>query len=475
MDLHFEEGAYLSKLHRSPANKKTYFSTLCTGWNTIEQYVNMNIDIIGTLYTKNGAQIVLRNLLSNPNIKLIIILDTNILGQNNVGKHGLNLLYQCFFKGARINYDTDNLVNNIIIYYITPQTISVRVKNTIREIPNSYESDIQCIQSILSSIETDTYVNILNTFTRETKKYQPDVEMKLQYTPNEYMGMSIRGNSLFDTWYTTLKHVYRYGITNGGLHEYHSIHWNFPVENLESSLQDMRKVITQSDIQQLIGLDEQVLKDYSKIMNTNLVIPKSAYTYGNRLAIYKERIKQNLSKDIKTRYAFGTTLKYDTNDAQAPCMVYIQLLYDCANEKMNLYATFRSHDIFKASLANGYALCQMLIEYCNDVHISFGRIEITSISAHIYKCDMNNVKLFTECIDEYMKKQEIIHFDPRGNCIINKLSINQYHCEIRHPTENTMIFEMTGTPIDIYKHILEKEIIINVEHLRYIFNQLFIT
>jgi hypothetical protein len=312
---------------------------------------------------------------------------------------------------------------------------------------------------------------MFDNITREKIIYPPDKVEQITYIPNDYIGKSIRGESIFDAWFQTLEHVYKYGFTtNGDLHEYHSIHWNFPVCNVDREISYYRTIITQPDVQQMFGLDKSALCDYSKTMNQDIFVPTSAYTYGSRLAIYKDRITNHLRENIRTRYAYGTTIQYDKEDNQAPCLVYVQLLYDNVNDVMNLYAIFRSHDMFKAAFMNAYALSQMLIEFCDKINVNAGRVEITSISAHIYKVDINNVKQLLACLSEHMKN--IIHYDPHGNCIIQKLD-GTFQCDIREPKENKLIFSLSGTGKEIFKKILDEKIITDTEHLGYIFEQLF--
>lgn len=466
-ELNLEDGTYKSKLIINDC-EKTNLIGLCTGWDVAENYKDTGIDIIGTLYTKIGALIVLRNLLLNPKIKMLMILDTNPLGQNNVGNKGLQLLHEIFIDSntSIVPYDLDDLLRNIIVVYITNDNISIRKQNIVETIENNCKN----IHDIIKNILHITSDEMLGLITRKKLVYLPDKVEQMTYIPNEYIGESIRGENIFDAWFQTLAHVSKYGHPNGDLHEYHSIHWNFPIDNMMKVIDDYKKIITQPDVQQMFGLDENSLKDYSKTMNENIIIPTSAYTYGNRLQVYKERIQKNLKENIRTRYAFGTTLQYDKEDKQAPCLIYIQLLYDTVNERMNLYAIFRAHDMFKASFANAFALGEMLDGYCVRNNIKPGRVEITSISAHIYKTDLGNVKLFLNCLREHVGN--IIHYDPRGNLIITKKG-DIFDCELREPKENKLVSIISGTNTEIYKKILHEKIITDPEHLEYIFEQLF--
>lgn len=458
-----EKGVYQSKLILAENTSRPFRIGLCVGWDIADKYIHHSVDIIGTLYTKNGANIMLRNLFANPDIKVLIIVDQNPLGQNSVGKHGLTLMYDLFVKQINsTTYDIEVLQQSLHVYYITPTSMY-----------NCQTRESIYIKQIHATID-DIIAQTENLQLHERKQiiYEPEISISNQYIPNEYIGQSIRGISLFDAWFQVVQHINKYGHTNTKeMVEYHAIHWNYPIDNMDKSLDDIRQVISQPDVQQMIGIDKQSLQDYTKIMNENVIIPDSSYTYGNRLHIYKDRIKEALKKDVKTRYAYATTLKYDTIDSQAPCLVFVQLLYDNANDALNLYAVFRSHDIFKASLANGYALAQMLKEYATSANTNTGRIEITSISAHIYDSDISNAKLLINCISS--KLTDVLRYDARGNCIIDKQSDGKCVCEIHDPKDDRIICSLTGTPYEIYKKILDEHMITDVDHLSYIFKQLF--
>jgi len=479
MELQFETGSYTQRLILNDFEPKKSLVGLCTGWDMPELYENLNVDIIGNLYTKYGADVLIRNLFANPQIKLLIILNTNALGHNNIGNKGLNYIFSALLDTENsmieLHYDMTELFNGLIVYYVESTRIIIKTKWGIKIIekqPTKVESlyfgdtNQETIQNILSLIDNDT----LDLLTRKKIVYQPEKQDIVNYVPNEYVGKTIRGIDIFDAWFQTIQHVYKFGYKSKNLHEYHSVHWNYPINNMEEAIKTNQKIISQEDVQQLFGLDLDGLNDYAKTITENLVVKESAYTYGSRLEVYKERINSAINKDINTRYAFGTTLQYDKIDKQAPCLVYIQFLYDNVNSQMNLYAVFRSHDIFKAAFLNAYGLGKLLEKYCLIHNINFGRVEITSVSAHIYDSDLNNVKLLTDCLSTNMT--DMIHYDPRGNCVITKNN-NGYTCEIFEPKENKLINRLSGTNKDIYTKILQEQIITDTEHLLYIFSELF--
>jgi thymidylate synthase len=228
-----------------------------------------------------------------------------------------------------------------------------------------------------------------------------------------------------------------------------------------------KNIISQKNIQLLIGLDDNMLNEYTKIINENIIVEKSSYTYGSRLEIFKEKIINKLKNNINSRHAYATTIQYDKEDKQPPCMVYIQFLYDEYNKKLNLYVIFRSHDIFKGALANGYGLGVMLNNYSKILNVQSGLIEITSISAHIYKEDLYDAKLLIECVNKNIIFDE--YLDKRGYCVFEQ---NNSICKIYDYNENKLINIINGTNIEIYEKLLN--IFDNIQHLKYLYKILFI-
>lgn len=459
----FEKGSYINNIIIKNLNDK-YYTSLCSGWNEYTNFKHLNINIISSLYSYNGALLLLRNILRNTKIKVLIILDNNILGQTPIGKNGLELIYNLFFNNnyeipkELTEYNINMLQKKLNIYYI---------KNNI--IFNNFNANIlydENIDNLINSIiaNSSTY----NYESRENIIVKNHNENIISINPSEYSGFQIHNNDLFSSWIDTLKYVYKFGILNkNNLHELHSIHWSFNFNKYD--IIKYKQIISQKNIQLLIGLDTNMLNEYAKIINDNVVVNGSAYTYGSRLEIFKNKIITELKNNIHSRHAYATTIHYDKFDIQPPCMVYIQFLYDTYNEKLNLYVIFRSHDIFKGAFSNGYGLGILLQNYSKILNVQPGLIEITSISAHIYKEDLYDAKLLLECVDKNIIFDE--YLDKKGYCVINKINNDIFECKIYDYKENKLINNLTGTNIEIYKKILE--IFDNQKHLQYIFKTLF--
>jgi thymidylate synthase len=462
----FEDGAYLKQL---VFNQHTTSRTgLCVGWNLIDHYQSLDVAVIGSLYSRDGAYLLLRNLYRCPFIRVLIVLDDNKLGHNQIGQQGIKALRQFFLEDHNpfetTEFDPLVLSNLTVCFVGEDQMITTKTRSGIITSKNQYTE----LSSLIRELET-----ALDQVEREPIIYrQPQNNMVKQKSHStEHHGSTIVGNSIVDAWLQTLEYVHQYGVDNTTLRQFHSVHWSFPTHNYESSMTQLRNKITQENVRVLVGLDERALEEYSQLILNSEQMPNIAYTYGQRLALFKPRMLEALKNDLMTRHAFATTIRYDTIDTQPPCLVYLQFLYEPSVRQLNLYAVFRSHDLFKGALANAYALCCLLKTYCQELNIAVGFLEITSISAHIYLTDLYQSRLFLECT-----KTNEIHMDPRGYCVVTRVVTrddgDRFVVEIHDNQTHQIYRTLTGRGSEIFSQILKERIFTSLEHLEYLYGQL---
>lgn len=463
--MNLESGAYINKLIiKNISNERI---GLCTGWNLIDNYSSLPVDIIGTLYSKSGADLMIRNIFRCPEIIGLIILDDNRLGHNNIGKHGLTHVYNFFFKKEYQCDPYDRVhTQDLTIYFVNDDLIFKKING---QITQSTRGNID-LHDLISEIRLVSHKNIELIHRSPIIYPNPCILTKVKKDHHhETFGTNITGNNLFDAWKEVLNYLYHYGCDNDVVRQFHSIHWSFDAQNIDYSLEQAREYIRQEDVQNMIGISSLALTDYTKSIMDHTEIPNTSYTYGQRLKNYEQNIIKTLQEQISSRHAYATTIKYDTFDTQPPCLVYLQLLYDSMNHKLNMYVVFRSHDIFKAALPNGYAIAQLLKRYATILNVNIGQIEITSISAHIYLSDLYNADLFLQCLNNRYKPE--IHFDPRGYCVITPID-GQISFEIRDNISHEIIFHMIDKGKNIFQTLLDRKIITNLEHLAYIHKEL---
>ena len=451
--LEFEEGEYSANIHIN--NSANSNAILLTGWNEYTNYFKYDSKFltISSLYSYEGALILLRNIFRNPKIKTIVVLNDNPLGKTIMGKNGIQLLYNIFFNKLNIEgFDFDKLRKTCELFFVNDNY------------EYEYIFDEKIKKGIFNFENFQSSEEVLKT-NREKLIIKHEKKINNKFTHSEYSGFQIHENNLFISWYKVLSLVNKYGkIKNNNIKELHSVHWSFTDINISK----YEKIIFQENIQTMIGLNTNSLKEYSKIITENINVTNSAYTYGERLSIYHDKIIENFKKDINTRHAYATTILYDKVDIQPPCLVFVQFLFDDYNKKLNLYCVFRSHDIFKGALSNGYGLGMLLEKYAKEINVSPGLVEITSISAHIYKSDLYNAEMLINCVNKNVDYEEDLYLDPRGTCVINKKN-GIFTVDIYNKNELCECIE--GTNFEVYNKLLER--FNNIHHLKYLFNELF--
>lgn len=405
---------YLPDKYKTIIGKKTNLA-LCTCWfdpfsiqksyPEIEKY----FAITGTLYSKEGVSIILRNLALNPNIRYLLIWGNTPLSNTPFGIAGRKLLLDIWAG----NYESSDIHNEI-----NPGTIDKIISN------------VKLID--ISDIKfADIFIFISNNKFSETKEYMNPIEFptpqrdQFLQLPSEKIGFITRANTIYDTWLKVIDKIMRYGgkkDTDYGNYakELHNITWVICNESPE-------RIYTpklDSIMLDKIGLTENSLHNYKdSLLNPN-IIEGTSYTYGSRLRSYKGSYDQlihiitKLRESTSTRRSVGITYnpEEDGLNNSPPCLVYIQLITDSDN-KLNMVALFRSHDLFKAGIPNSYSLLNLHDYVCKETCLTRGCLSINSISAHIYEEDWDDAYKLLKCQkweDVDLKFNESKDVDPRG-------------------------------------------------------------
>ncbi|HLL60500.1 MAG TPA: thymidylate synthase, partial [Candidatus Nitrosocosmicus sp.] len=243
--------------------------------------------------------------------------------------------------------------------------------------------------------------------------------------PSEEIGFSVHGNTLYQTWLKTVDKILRYGIvkqTESGTNqkELQNISWTIENEDNDNPFfPDLPPRVSEH-----IGFTKDAKDEYKKIfLDTKL--PKGVvYTYGNRLGDYIGKVNQieemiqHIKKHAGTRRAVAITF-YPPEDIQhtsPPCLTFIQIL-TTADNRINMIAMFRSHDIMKAAIPNSFGLLNLHEFISQNTSYKRGKLSIISTSAHIYEEEWEMAEDIVKCgIRERIKIQfdEKTDTDPRG-------------------------------------------------------------
>ncbi len=447
----------------------------CTLWNEPEKIIKECPDIlkrsaiVGTLYSRQGVNIILRNLALNPQIRNLYIWNNGALSCSPFGVSGKEILLKLWKKGI----------------------------NKKREIPGidfkiEKEIDVDIVNKIIKNVSlkelSDPKIHTVAKKLLESKEapYMKSVRFKdaipevIDVFPSEKVGFIVRGKTITDAWIRVVDRIIRYGTIKGtqyGTQQRELIGVTWVVEEEDPDNPNLNMDLPKS-LKQTIGLNKESINHYKSIFLSPDTPKGVKYTYGNRLMRYpgaksevnqiKEIIIKELKDSIDTRRGVATTLVpwIDKDSKEPPCITQIQVLQ--TNKKMHLLVTVRSHDIFKAAIPNAFGLRALQKEIATQAGLKIGSLQITSQSAHIYEAEWVDAKKLVQCSlwkrEPYLGFDPSVSGDPRGLFIIS-IKDNKISAHFKTPSGDDLLTIVGKTAIEVSKKIAQLELVNLPEHL----------
>jgi thymidylate synthase len=145
--------------------------------------------------------------------------------------------------------------------------------------------------------------------------------------------------------------------------------------------------------------------------------------------------------------------------------------------KLDMTATFRSNDMFRAWQFNAYALRAIQIQIANSLNMVPGILTTVSFSAHIYQKDFEEIELFLDNLQtKKMSKKDELFYSCVGNFVITR---RDSMIEVEHFSNdgefirNWQLVSITRPGIkNLMLDICEHNPSIEVTHLLYLYNEL---
>src|SRR3989338_398443 len=465
-----------------------------------------NLALATNFYTPAGLQNMVRNILSNPYIRYIIILgeeystNANELTSANAirsfFKNGIN-------KARKIDEFQDSVYfdKNIPLDLIEQIRKNVELIDLNKQFPNS---------SLKEKIEE------ANKLIKSLEKKGPFIEpMMFGYEPidesfpYEDGPILVHGSTIPGSWLKTIYNIYKYGKKN--LMNANTDRWIKEINNMIVVIhqpQDLDLSLNPF----LIPLTIEKIEAYQKEILSSILPEGKAYTYGNKLrayyhpnpdeikllvntAEYKDfEFKQGpwLDKNIRYNKAHCEinqiediidVLKRDpyskacialtwhvSNELMrkhksSPCLVLLQAIVQ--DERLNLTVFFRSHDMVQGWPENAYGCAAIQKEISDKINIVPGILTIISGSAQIY----NN---YYQQVEGIIKKYHNIPliFDEKGNFLI-KIEMNEIVVSLIHPKNGRILEEFKGeTALELKNKIVNSMYNLDTQHAIYLGSEL---
>ncbi len=395
--------------------------------------------VLGNLYSKDGINYLLRNVLARPTIRAIVLCGPDL---THSGTALLNL--------AQYGIDENHRVQNAPSSSGGPSETAQIEKEISREAIDTFRENVQIVNLI--------GVNDPGTIQAKLRELEgmlahgafaepcvfPRATPAADEFPAEETGFVVRGDKSVEVWVNVLAAVLAFGRRDLTA---------YTVQQRE--LLDVVAVIHDEDSNDLylpewLPLTREQLDAYYPQLLTAARPENIAYTYGERLFDFngRDQIAAMADELRATRYSRRAVAALwdpgrDPGSADPPCLNLLQAR--ARDGKLYLTAYFRSHDIFRAWLLNAFGLRKLQAELARRIgnQCMLGDLVIISQSAHIYADSWDAARAITrEHAREYLKNPRLVR-DPRGSFTIR---VEGFQIRVDHYSpEGNLLATFTGT------------------------------
>lgn len=227
--------------------------------------------------------------------------------------------------------------------------------------------------------------------------------------PSEKVGFVVRRKTIYDAWLETLSHIEQFGE----LHEYgastkrlRSFTWI--AENESGDTPNCSHI--SEELQKMLSVTPDLILEYVKkhFLQYGGTQTSAYNAYGTRLCIWGglfnqvEAVIAMLKECPETRRAFLSTFRPSVDllkQRQPPCLVGVQFLKD-GTESLDVFATFRSHDIFREGIKNAFGILYLMRYVAHKANMRRGRVIIVSHDAHVHLRDSKGAQQVVQCARE---------------------------------------------------------------------------
>jgi thymidylate synthase len=446
---------------------------IATGWTKMELVARKlepeHYAAIGPFYSPTrGLSYLLRNLLANPHVRYLLILDATAEDKKAGGcqcllDFFLSGFYQGISEAGRDCWIVNSPIKGYVDICIEQQSLEqLRASVTVMCIDNL--TDLKEIASAWSASERPPWGG---------PQFFPVQECVPVIFPGPRYGHRIEGRTFAETWVKIIHRIKRSGVVRDTQHD---SKWQ--------ELVDLMAIVTDEPEDfffpepNYLPCDRSFLNQYipSLLNDDNSSVE---YTYGQRLRSWfgVDQIERTIFKliaDIDTARCAMTlwdAQKDGGEGSSPPCLNHIWVRV--VDNELSLTATFRSNDMFSAWVLNAMTL-RALQRHIRDAiaahsqyDLKMGPLITISQSAHIYDdCWEYADRLIRE---QYPKiASDRTYDDPQGNFVIS-VEGKEIVVEQTTPGSGEPVFFFRGRSArSLYREIAADCPALQVEHALYL-------
>ncbi|MEH1937902.1 MAG: thymidylate synthase [Nostoc sp.] len=399
-------------------------TAVITGW-TVKQAIAKHLQpedyaVIGQLYSPTrGINLLIRNLLLNPHVRYLVVLNATKEDKNA----GAGECLLDFFRNGVEESVSDTGRRAWVIRSAIPGYIDIEIDiNMLEKLRHSVEyKEVKSIESAVSVVKSYAELESIYPWGTPVEFTMSIVEPTV--LPGPRYGHRIEGKTIAETW---VKIIHRIKTTGTIRPTGYDGQWQ--------ELIDLMAIVTDEPAEfyfpepNYLPIDRPFLEEYvSQILDDAPYREGLKYTYGQRLRSWFERdqIDQVIQKLIGEIDAASAVMNlWDVKDHEkggSPCLNHIWLRV--VDNELSLTATLRSNDMFAAWPANAMGLVALQRHIRDEIFkrseydLRMGPLITVSQSAHIYDDTWSNA-------EQLIKQQyaticrKIDYHDPAGNFLV---------------------------------------------------------
>lgn len=401
-------------------------TAVVTGWtlkNAIARHLApQDYAVIGQLYSPTrGINFLLRNLLYNPHVRFLVVLNATKEDQNS----GAGICLLDFFRNGFDEGYSDTGRKTWIIRSKVPGFIDIEIDaDTLEKLRRNLE--VQAAHTITEAVAyVQQYARLKDVKPWGIKQQFQSIKIEPNVLPGVRYGHRIEGKTIAETW---VKIIHRIKTTGTIRPTGYDGQWQELID-LVAIVSDEPENFYFPEPNYLPSNRTFIQEYISQILDDAPDTEGVKYTYGQRLRSHfgRDQIEQVIQKlivDIDSARAVMSL--WDVQDHEAnnspPCLNHIWVRV--VDNELSLTATFRSNDMFSAWVANAFGLRALqqhirtgIATRCEH-NLKMGPLITISQSAHIYDdCWENAAHVIAS--QYYKICQQRDYADPAGSFVIN--------------------------------------------------------
>ena len=449
-------------------------TAVVTGW-TVKGAIAKQLEpyeyaVIGQLYSPTrGISFLIRNLLANPHVRFLVVLNATKEDRNAGGSQCLLDFFRHGFKEGKSDTGRNCwVINSAITGYIDIEINALALE----QLRQSIEfKEVFSITEAVAQIKEYAQREVIESWGSALEF--PLAEVVPTILPGSRYGHRIEGKTIAETW---VKIIHRIKTTGTIRPTGYDGQWQ--------ELIDLMAVVTDEPSgfyfpePNYLPCDRPFIQEYiSQILDDAPYREGVKYTYGQRLRSWfgRDQIEQVIQKLIGEIDAASAVMSlWDVKDHEkggSPCLNHIWLRV--VDNELSLTATLRSNDMYMAWPSNAMGL-RALQQYIRDqiaklseYNLKMGPLITISQSAHIYDDTWENAdKLIEQQYAAICKQRD--YYDPTGNFLIE---IEQGKIVVKQTTPGSgeIVAQYSGkNPLQLIREICAASPSIQPDHVGYL-------